>query len=288
MFAAYLQENADLSQTLTQSKYGTYGLFFTGFFCYFWGGFVIAGVCYTTYCGVFARWYYSSDPKHHHEYESGTLCASYMTAQFFNFGSICFGTGLLAFVRAMELVARMQQDEAQREGDFVTCLILCCVRCILECIGDIIEFFNEWGFVQCAIRNASYCNSVKMVFGLLTWRNALQIVSSWLVDSVVNFGAFMSAVVAGLLGAGVGYIGNAQTAFLGGVIAFLLGLMIGWNCWSIFTAGAKTLLTCWCENPQTLFEKHEDEDHVGEDDTFLPKEIYKDFNNLAPSPYGSY
>jgi hypothetical protein len=281
---AYLRENADeeFVKNLTKTKYGVYVSWFVGSFTIFWGGMVIAGVCYTTYCGVFARWYYSSDPRHKAEYDNGALCGSYMTAQFWNFGSICFGTGLLAFIRAMELVARMGQRDAQEGGDLVTCLITCCVRCILECIGDIIEFFNEWGFCQCAIRNASYCNSVKMVFGLLTWRNALQIVSSWVVDSVVNFGSFFSAVVAGLIGLGLGYLGNGETALLSGIIGFFLGMFIGWNLWSIFTAGSKTLLTCWCEHPDTLFNKADDSDYEGEDGELLHKKLYSDFNSISP------
>jgi len=101
----------------------------------------------------------------------------------------------VAFIRTMSFVVRMAEQDAAEDGNIVLCLILCCVRCVLECIGDIIEYFNEWAYVQCAIRGTSFCESAKIVFSLCSVRNIYLIWATLLIDSVVNLAPSLVASV---------------------------------------------------------------------------------------------
>merc|ERR1719326_710123 len=82
---------AEYQQEISSEKYVGYAVFGGFFFCWIWGCMVSAGVCFTTYCGVFGRWYYSDEKPE--EYDS-PLCPSFCAAATTSFGSICFGTFL--------------------------------------------------------------------------------------------------------------------------------------------------------------------------------------------------
>jgi len=216
---------------------------------------VSAGVCYTSFCGVFGRWYFSDENPD--EYESGVIASSFCSAATTSLGSICFGTFLVAAIRTAAFLAEQMERDAMKDGNPVICLVMCCIRCVLQCIGDIIEYFNEWAYVQCALRNTTFCESAKIVYSLCTIGNVYALWATLLIDSVVNFGSFMAGFAAALVGAGVGYIGSVETALLGALCGLVAGNAVGWCCMSVFTAGSKTLLTCWAESPETLLGKSE-------------------------------
>lgn len=240
---------------IESSRYTSYAVFGAFFFCWIWGCMVSSGVCYTTFCGVFGRWYYSAEGH----YEENVLMSSFCAASTSSLGSICFGTFLVAAVRTAEFIVRNMRQDAQEDGNIVLCIVLCCVQCILDCIGDIIEYFNEWAYVQCAIRGTSFCASAKIVFSLCTVANVWAIWSTLLIDSVVNFGSFLAGFCGAAVGAGIGYVGSLETCLLSALAGFIAGNTVGWCCMSTFTAGAKTLCTCWAENPETLFHKSSDD-----------------------------
>jgi len=225
---------AQYAEDIAGCQYCGYAVFGSFFFVWLWGCMVASSICYTTFAGVFGKWYYSDDEQLGHNYDS-PVCSSLCAATTTSLGSICFGTFLVAFIRTMSFIVRMAEQDAAEDGNIVLCLILCCVRCVLECIGDIIEYFNEWAYVQCAIRGTSFCE-------------------------VVNFGSFLGGFCAAIIAGGIGFIGSKETAMVGGIIGLIAGNAVGWCIMSTFAAGAKTLLTCWAENPATLLHKSHETD----------------------------
>jgi len=248
---------AEYAEDIAGCKYCGYAVFGSFCFVWLWGGMVASSICYTTFAGVFGKWYYSEHPDHAELYES-PVCSSFCTATTKSLGSICFGTFLVAIIRTAAMVTRMAEQDAQQDGNIVCCLILCCVRCILECIGDIVEYFNEWAYVQCAIRGTTFCESAKVVFSLCTVVDMQSIWATVLIDAVVSFGSFIGAFFAAGIAAGIGYIGSVETAMVGGIVGLFAGNAVGWCIMSIFSAGAKTILTCWAEDPATLGHKAPD------------------------------
>jgi hypothetical protein len=54
-----------------------------------------------------------------------------------SFGSICFGSLLVAIVQALKALAQ----EAQNNGD--AAIFACIAQCILGCLQSILEYFNK-------------------------------------------------------------------------------------------------------------------------------------------------
>mmetsp|Transcript_45294 Transcript_45294/g.105755 ORF Transcript_45294/g.105755 Transcript_45294/m.105755 type:complete len:528 (+) Transcript_45294:40-1623(+) len=223
----------------------------------FWGAGVIRNVCHVSYCGVFGRWYFAE--------EGWPLLQSLRVALTTSFGSICLGSFLIALIRAVEVAVRSARNEAASEGNVVGCILLCLLDSIIACIGDIMEYFNDWAYVQCAIRGTSFCQSVRATYTLLVCNGVQYVITDILVDSVATLGAFVSALVGAALGGAVGALGEAGETGSPGVIGavgalmgFVAGLIGGSCVMSIFTSGTKALLVCWAEDPAPLQEEYGD------------------------------
>ncbi|CAE8649940.1 unnamed protein product, partial [Polarella glacialis] len=87
---AYLKYEKQLNQSSGGVHYFVY---FCAVLIYVWGGQVTYNFCHVTYCGVFGRWY--------HKVELSTpVRSSFKVALTTSFGSICFGSFLIAAARA--------------------------------------------------------------------------------------------------------------------------------------------------------------------------------------------
>jgi hypothetical protein len=222
---------------------------------FYWGAQVFYNICHVTYCGVFGRWYFNLD-------QATSVRTSLWVALTTSLGSICFGSFLVAAIRALEAVIRSARAQAQEDGNVACCICLLVVECIVSCIGDILEYFNEWAYVQCAVRGASFAEAAKITYSLFTCANLFYVVQDLLVDSVVNLGALFCALVGGAAGAGAGAaIGDTADVVGGAVMGLFAGLIAGGSAAGIISSGTKTILAMWAESPEPLRQSHPEIHH---------------------------
>eukprot|EP00490_Sorites_sp_Unknown_P000591 CAMPEP_0114681390 /NCGR_PEP_ID=MMETSP0191-20121206/55319_1 /TAXON_ID=126664 /ORGANISM="Sorites sp." /LENGTH=518 /DNA_ID=CAMNT_0001959603 /DNA_START=55 /DNA_END=1612 /DNA_ORIENTATION=- len=227
----------------------------------FWGSYVIHNVCHTTYCGVFSRWYFST--------EGSYLLPSMRVALTTSFGSICFGTFIVAAVRSVQMLVQSIRVAAQEDGNIVGCVVALILECIIDFIGDMLEYFNEWVYVQCAIRGGTFCESARATCAMIACNGIKAIIGDLLVDRVVTLGILLSGVVG--LGAGAviaftrdevpdSHMSRSAVIIAGVLGGFFGGLVAGGGVMTIFSSGTKAIITCWAEEPSRLHEEHEFED----------------------------
>jgi len=211
-----------------------------------WGGLVANNICHVTYCGVFGRWYHGKD-------DQNKVRASLATALTTSFGSICLGSFFIAVVRALEMMVRKARQDAARSGNYVTCVLLCILECLISIIGDVLEYFSEWSYVQVAVRGCSFCDSVRITMGLCTCVNLVYIIQDLLLDSVVSLGALICGVVGGLVGAVMGAAyGGTLKIVIGAFVGLLAACVSGCTAISVISSGVKTVLVLWAEDPTGL------------------------------------
>eukprot|EP00928_Gymnodinium_smaydae_P000608 TRINITY_DN1022_c0_g1_i1.p2 TRINITY_DN1022_c0_g1~~TRINITY_DN1022_c0_g1_i1.p2 ORF type:complete len:560 (-),score=126.45 TRINITY_DN1022_c0_g1_i1:164-1681(-) len=236
-----------------------YVIIFVTTLIFAWGGGVANNICHVTYCGVFGRWYYSGANSSASDAEENTLGPSFKVAVTTSLGSICFGSLLVAVIRALESMARQMERDAREEGNGVLIIIACLITCVLDCIGDMVEYFNDWAYVQCAIRGVSFCDAARITYSMMTCANVKYVLSDLLLNSVVNMGAMVVALVTAGTSATAGYFMDGPVAAaIGGVLGFLIGIISGSAALGIINSGVKTLLACWAEDPRPLEESHPD------------------------------
>jgi len=222
-------------------------------FLFTWGGLVTSSICHVTYAGVFGRWYYRGEEEEH----ENLLLPSFTAAVTTSLGSICFGAFLVAFVRALEAIARAGRQAAQEDGNYLVCVLLCVLEMVISCIGDVLEYFNEWAYVQCALRGTSFIDSARITYAMITCANVQYIISDLLLNSLVNLGGLLCAAAGAAAGAGTGYaLDGPVAACWGAGLGFLVGLIAGVAALSIVSSGVKTVLACWADDPEPLQRSH--------------------------------
>lgn len=174
-----------------------------------------------------------------------------------SFGSIVLGSFLVAFVRALEATVRSARQDAQQDGNMVCCVMLLLVECFIGCIGDILEYFSEWAYVQCAVRGASFFEAARITLSFFTCANLQYIISDLLLNSVVNLGTLLCGCTGAAAAAGAGYLaGDGTSAAVGALLGLIIGVVAGGAAVGIISSGVKTILACWAEDPEPLRQSH--------------------------------
>lgn len=221
-----------------------YAMYFIGMLMLYWGAQVVYNLCHVTYCGVFGRWYFSVA-------EHGPVVRSLRVAGTTSLGSICLGALLVAAIRALEALLNLARRSAQEDGNAVCCVVLLLLECVISCIGDLLEFFSEWAYVQCAVRGASFMQAAKITQSMLTCANLFYVIQALLINSVVNLGAILCGCFGCAVSLGAG-LALGFDALVSAVVGFLAGLVVGAAAAGVLSSGAKTILALWAEDPLPL------------------------------------
>merc|ERR1719329_305164 len=234
----------------SQSSGVQYFLYFVLCLLMIWGSMVAYNTCHVTYSGVFARWYFKK------QYDDIPVRASFRVAVTSSFGSICCGSFLIAFFRALEMTIRKMARDQQEGGNYVACIMLVILQCIIGCIGDILDYFSERAYVQVAVRGCSFFDAVKITFSLCTCANMTYILQDLLLDSVVTLGTLMCAVSGSLIGALLGYSsGESSEAQVNkSIFGLIVGLIAG-----IVARRSTESSTSGCVSPSDVDEASEQE-----------------------------
>eukprot|EP00928_Gymnodinium_smaydae_P042545 TRINITY_DN28628_c0_g1_i1.p1 TRINITY_DN28628_c0_g1~~TRINITY_DN28628_c0_g1_i1.p1 ORF type:complete len:517 (-),score=84.47 TRINITY_DN28628_c0_g1_i1:128-1678(-) len=226
-----------------------------------WGTLVCAMVPHTTYCGVFARWYFADAPGLESTAggpttsllaSSDVVSPSLKVACGSSFGSICYGSALVAVTRALAALAR-DNRQSSSDNNIVCGIILLVVQCIVSCIGDMIEYMNDWAYVQCAIRGCGYQDAAKITYALCTCANVKYVISDALLGTVSAGGSLLVMAAGAVSGYAMG-VGSADpsVAATGATFGALVGFIAASGTVGIFQSASKTLLVCWAEDPAPM------------------------------------
>lgn len=216
-----------------------------------WGSQVVFNVCHVAYCGVFGRWYFKADA-------GKPLRKSLWVALTTSFGSICLGSLLVAAVRAAEAMVRQARRGQQAEGNALCCIVLLVLESVVSCLGDILEYFSEWAYVQVAVRGAAFMQAARITYSMLTCSSLEYILQDLMVNSVVSLGALLCGAIGCAAGAlaGLALGDTSATPAIGGLIGLWAGLLAGGSAAGIISSGTKTILALWAESPEQLRQSH--------------------------------
>merc|ERR1712086_652110 len=97
----------------------------------------------------------------------------FVWAFWYNFGSLCFGSLILAIIWIIRIIfeyINRQLEEAKGESAILKCVVNC-TRCCLDCFHRFIKFVNENAYIQVALTGESFCTSAMQAF-ILALKNA--------------------------------------------------------------------------------------------------------------------
>ncbi|KAF0686140.1 Aste57867_22105 [Aphanomyces stellatus] len=214
---------------------------------FYWGITVIKNVLHTTVAGTVATWWVAGSNAR------GVTTGAFRRATTTSFGSVCFGSLIVAILQTLELIAK----ESLKQGDWVACV----AQCILSCLRGIMEYINRWAFIYVGIYGYTFMEAGKHVFTLFHNRGLTAIVNDDLIGIALTFVSLASGVICGALGLAYATLDPAHASFSGAKVVFpILGLAFGIGVTlvplSIVDSAVATVFVCFAEDPSAFARSH--------------------------------
>ena len=105
-------------------------------------------------------WYFRDKGQIPDDVVKGSLIRACTTS----FGSICFGSLLVAIITTIRIIA--ESAARSRNNNIFVRLFCCFVACILRVMEDILNYFNRYAYTFVSIYGEAYIPSAKRAFKL--------------------------------------------------------------------------------------------------------------------------
>ena len=227
-----------------------YGVLVFLVFSIYWTAQVLENISHVTISGVFASYYFLEGSGR--DNRNPTL-RSLKRALTWSFGSICFGSLIIAIFQTIRFMIRSAQSN---DNAFVRA----CADCILGCIQNLIEYFNTYAFAEVAIYGKGYVAAAKDTWALIKSFFIDAIINDNLIGSVLGFGTLLVAIITGMAGYFLGVyflqdvVGDARDANL--IIITILAVLFGGALMfigtSVIRSGVVATFVCLAEDPAAL------------------------------------
>ncbi|TPX40919.1 hypothetical protein SeLEV6574_g06349 [Synchytrium endobioticum] len=235
-------------------------------FTFYWTSQVIANTVHVTVSGVFATYYFlgTGTPGVGQIQVPGVpSAASAGRALTTSFGSVCFGSLIIALLQTIRTIMRMLANQAAEEGNMLIVFCIVCANCCLGMIESLIEYFNQYAFVQVAVYGKDYCSAARSTWQLIKTRGIDAVINDNLIGNVLMMGGLLVGLLAGF----IGYIYakfSPDIPDTGGYYASIV-LICFFVAYAEFTilaevinSGVITTFVCLAEDPGALYRTKPD------------------------------
>jgi len=219
-------------------------------FSLYWTFQVIKNLLHVTISGTVATWFFLGDSGP----ENPTLNA-FKRGATYSFGSICFGSLLVALIQTARWIVRSFQSKNQNNvaAQFISCIIIC----LLNLLDRLVQYFNKYAYVQVATYGKSFTEAARDTWHLFEQHAMEALINDDLISGVLIMGSFVGAIIVGII-AGIWSHGVLETVPWG--VAAFAGFFIGYFMMifsmQVVDSAVATIFVCFAEEPQAL-QKHD-------------------------------
>jgi len=154
-------------------------------FVFYWVTAFLVAVYEFVIGGAIARWYFTRDIRHQNDQLntwSPTL-SSFKLAFTKSFGSLAFGSLILAIIKTVNYMIRQIERKAKLSPNRFFVFALACLKCLCKCFETLVGYIDKYAYIYMAIYGENFCTSAKESFNLIS-RNAISIV---IIDIITDF-----------------------------------------------------------------------------------------------------
>jgi len=171
----------------------------------------------------------------------------------YHFGSIAFGSLILAIVQMIRIILAYMETQAKKMAGKESKIVqytLKCLQCYLACFERFIKFLNKNAYIQIALSGKSFCGAAKDAFFLIL-RNPLRMgVVTSIGGIFVLFGkifiAALTALGAYLVLDNWSYFSEKiYTPLIPTIIIFVIAYAIGAIFMTVYGLASDTILACF-------------------------------------------
>jgi len=219
---------------------------------------VANNVVHVTVSGLFASYFFrSSKNPATNEIEinvKNPTWKSFVRAMTTSFGSICYGSLIIALIEIAEAIVKKIKNDLKR-----CCCCCCCFCCffdhLLAILDRLVKLFNKYAFTQVAIYGKPYSEAAKSTWELIKSNGVDAILNDLLISKVLSIGKLVVGLVAGGVTALLGYITGVHEAILlvyEGLLAFFIAYFIFSIVSKVIDSCVVTMFVCICEDSEAI------------------------------------
>ncbi len=109
----------------------------------FWTQQVFQNTIHVIVAGVVSTWWFT--PSEASNCCSPAIKDSFVRATTWSFGSICFGSLLVAIIQTLRQVLEGVRNDDSSDG--CAAFVVCLVDCLLQCLQGMLEYFNKFAYI---------------------------------------------------------------------------------------------------------------------------------------------
>ena len=212
---------------------------------------------HTIISGVYGSWFFQPN-----NYPKGVTRGATRRALTYSFGSICFGSLIVAIINMLRQACSIAQQNSAASGNIATEILFCVLQCLIGLLDWAVQFINRYAFSYIALYGKSYIAAAKDTWTMIKNRGVDALVNECLIGPVLTMGATFVAYACALLAylylefTNPAY--NSQGQFTPVVVAF--AFLIGLQICQIFTtplsSGIDTIFVASAFDPECLMREH--------------------------------
>jgi len=247
-YETYTKQQCDANNVCTPN----YGLLFLLFLSLFFTQQVLESCVHVLVAGVVGTWWIAPDES---GFCSKGVCNSFIRTITTSFGSICFGSLLVAILQSLKALA----SSARQNND--AAFLACIAECILGCLQSCLEYFNKWAYIYVGVYGFGYIEAGKSVMQLFADRGWDAVIADDLVGAAIMLVCVIIGLIVGTIG--VIYFATSPTfkdlqdnLLSGFLIGFLAGIAISSILLSTVASGVNTVIVMFADAPREFSVNH--------------------------------
>ncbi|KIX96302.1 uncharacterized protein Z520_08080 [Fonsecaea multimorphosa CBS 102226] len=220
----------------------------------------IKNTIHTTVAGVYGSWYFCAGKPG--GIPRGATAGALRRATTYSFGSISFGSLIVALINMLRQACSIAQQQEASDGNIVGTIMFCVLGCIIGILDWAVQFINRYAFSHIALYGKAYIPAAKDTWTMMKDRGVDALVNDCLVGPVLTMGSVFVAYVSALLA--YLYLEFTHPAYNDGrtftpvimAFAFLIGLQICQTFTTPIGSGVDTLFVAMAWDPQVAMTDH--------------------------------
>ena len=160
IYAKYEPGNASCAEAGGCSKARVIGLIVFITFAGYWITEVLKNIIHVTISGVYGSWYFCSHTPQ--GMPKGITRGALKRATTTSFGSISFGSLLVALIQLLRQACNVARQNESAQGNLMGTIFFWILSCLIGLLDWLIQFFNEYAFSYIALYGKAYIPAAKV------------------------------------------------------------------------------------------------------------------------------
>eukprot|EP00927_Polykrikos_kofoidii_P045753 TRINITY_DN39847_c0_g1_i1.p1 TRINITY_DN39847_c0_g1~~TRINITY_DN39847_c0_g1_i1.p1 ORF type:complete len:950 (-),score=158.17 TRINITY_DN39847_c0_g1_i1:79-2847(-) len=127
-------------------------------FSFLWNNALLAAFLQIIVAGAVATWFFCPFDENKRK-DSNAVSTSVRNAFRYHFGSVCFGSLLVAIIQFIRCVLKYMELQAQQAKNRVMVMVFRALQCVLLCFERYIKFINRTAYITISITGESFCTA---------------------------------------------------------------------------------------------------------------------------------